>query len=88
MDQWLPAEVRQFYETQMGTLEKTRAVLGDPAQCAEWEHVNDLMMDAYQTWLRQGYRKIPCPQPVHLRSGEGTGVRARRRPVRQVRLNA
>ncbi len=53
-------EVRQFYETRMGTPEKTRGVLDEPAQRAEWEHVNDLMMDAYHTWLRQGYRKVPA----------------------------
>ena len=61
LDQWLPAEVRQFYETRVGSPEKSRAVLEDPPQHAEWEHVNYLMMDAYHTWLRQTYRKVPAP---------------------------
>jgi 5-methylcytosine-specific restriction endonuclease McrA len=45
----------------MGSPEKSRAVLEDPPQHAEWEHVNYLMMDAYHTWLRQTYRKVPAP---------------------------
>jgi hypothetical protein len=61
LDQWLPAEVRRFYETQMDTSDKMRAVLDDPAQRAEWECLNDLMMDAYNTWLRQVYRQVPAP---------------------------
>jgi hypothetical protein len=59
--QWVPAEVRQFYETQIDTQEKRQAVRDDPAQRAEWEFISDLMMDAYDTWLRQGYRKVPAP---------------------------
>jgi hypothetical protein len=61
LDQWLPAEVRQFCETRMGRPEKSREVLEGSAQHAEWEHVNYLMMDAYHTWLHQTYRKVPAP---------------------------
>jgi hypothetical protein len=60
LDQWLPSEVRRFYETQMDTPEKSRAVLDNPGWRAQWEHVNGLMMDAYDTWLRQAYRKVPA----------------------------
>jgi hypothetical protein len=60
LSQWLPAEVRQFYDAQMGTAEKRKAVLNDPAKQAEWESINELMMDAYQTYLRQGYRRVPA----------------------------
>jgi hypothetical protein len=55
LNQWLPAEVREFYETQ-----NIRAALKDPVQGAEWERVLGMMMDAYHTWLRTGYRKVPA----------------------------
>jgi HNH endonuclease len=60
LNEWLPARVREFYETQMDTPEKHRAVLDDPVQWAEFECVMDLMMDAYHKWLRQEYRKVPA----------------------------
>jgi hypothetical protein len=60
LDQWLPAEVRRFYETEMDTSDKMRAVLDDPAQRAEWEYLTDVMMDAYYAWLCLGYRKVPA----------------------------
>jgi hypothetical protein len=43
LNEWLPAEVRQFYETQMDTTEKRLAILDDPARRTEWERVNDLV---------------------------------------------
>jgi hypothetical protein len=60
LDQWLPAEVRGFYETQMDTAEKSLGVLEDPGRRAEWEHVNDLMMGAYHAFLGQAYPKVPA----------------------------
>jgi hypothetical protein len=60
LDQWLPIEVCQFYNTQMSTAEKSRTVLNDSAKKAEWEQVVDVMMDAYHEYLRQGYRKVPA----------------------------
>ncbi len=60
LNEWLPAEVREFYETQMDTPEKQWAVLDDHAQRADWKRVNDLLMDGYHTWLRQAYREVPA----------------------------
>lgn len=75
VNEWLPPEVREFYETQMDTSEDMEAaVLNDPAQGAEWERIKYLMKDAYHTWLCQGVPQGSCPQPVHLRSGEGGSV--------------
>jgi hypothetical protein len=54
---WVPAEVRQFYDTQG----RRQEVLNDPPREQEWEYISDLMMDAYHTWLRQTYRKVPAP---------------------------
>ena len=60
LNEWLPATVREFYETQMTGPGAWRAVLGDPARRAEWERHVDLMMYAYHSHLRQPYREVPA----------------------------
>ncbi len=59
LDQWLPAEIRQYYETRTLSSEKMLAILDDPVQRAEWNRVSRLTADAYYTWLCRGYRKVP-----------------------------
>jgi hypothetical protein len=59
--EWLPATVREFYEAQVGGLEKWSAALENPARHVEWKRAIDLMMDAYHTRLRQPYHKVPAP---------------------------
>lgn len=54
--EWVPAEVRQYYETQTDSLR----VPDDPVQRAEWERILYMGVDAYNAWLRQDYRKVPA----------------------------
>jgi HNH endonuclease len=61
LGEWLPAMVREFYETLIGAPGKWQALLDDPAQRAEWKRVVDLMMYAYHIRLRQPYPKVPAP---------------------------
>lgn len=85
--EWLPAEVREFYGTQMDIPEKRRAVLDDrSARGVRTRHRSDdgRLSHMAAPSAPQG----SCSWPVHPRSGEGGSVRARRRAVREVRFDA
>lgn len=65
VDQWMPAEVRQFYETGMGAPGTIRASLDDPKRRAEFEakleYIGYLSREAFHKRLYEPYRKIPGP---------------------------
>lgn len=65
LDEWVPAEVRQFFETGLGAPGRSRAVLDDPGRRAEFEaeleYVGYLSREALHTRLYESYRKVPGP---------------------------
>lgn len=59
VDEWMPAEVNQFWKTQMDTSEKIETMLKDSARREEFERITYMMREGRHSWLYQGYQKIP-----------------------------